>query len=71
MRFDKSNTPFNLSADVAEIIKTLRKGNKNRVRKISQFEAHIRTKPNTRVSNIATTNSPNNSIGKMQNTCLE
>ena len=52
MRIDKTNTPYKLASDVAEIIKTL-----HSVTKISSFEAH---KISTPLSNVATSSSPNN-----------
>ena len=59
MKFDRSNTPYKLASDVAEIIKTLRI-TPHSVTKISLFEAHMGRKPNTPTSNIATSSSPNN-----------
>ena len=59
MRIDKTNTSYKLASDVAEIIKTLRI-TPHRVRKISQFEAHMGRKPNTPLSNIAIRSTPNN-----------
>ena len=59
MKIDKTNTPYNLACDVAEIKKTLRI-TPHGVRKISPFEAYMGRKPNTPLSNEATTSSPNN-----------
>ena len=58
MRIDKTNTPYRLASDVAEIIKTLQI-TPHGVTKISPFEAHMRRKPNTPLSNIATSSTPN------------
>ena len=55
MRIDKTNTPYKLASDVAEIIKTL-----HSVTKISSFEAHMGLTPHTPFSNVATSSSPNN-----------
>ena len=59
MRIDKTNTPYKLASDVAEIIKTLRITPLG-VTKISPFEAHMDRKSNTPLSNIATSSTPNN-----------
>ena len=59
MKIDQYNTPFKLASVVAEKIKTLRI-TPNGVTKTSPFEAHMGTKPNTPLSNIATNSSPNN-----------
>ena len=59
MRIDKTNTPYRLASDVAEIIKTLRITPYG-VKQISLFEAHLGRKPNTPLSNIATNSTPNN-----------
>ena len=59
MRTDPANTPYKLASDVAEIIKTLRL-TPHGVTKISPFEAHMGRKPNTPLSNLATTSSPTN-----------
>ena len=59
MRIDKTNTPYRLASDVAEIIKTLRI-TPHGVTKISPFEAHMGRKPNTPMPNVATSSSPNN-----------
>ena len=56
MRIDPANTPYKLASDVAEIIKTLRI-TPHGVTKISPFEAHMRRKSNTPLSNLATTSS--------------
>ena len=58
MRIDPSNAPYKLATEVAEIIKTLRI-TPNGVTKVSSFEAHMRRKPNTPLSNVATTSSTN------------
>ena len=57
MRIDKTNTPYKLTTD--EIIKTLRI-TPHGVRNISPFEAHMERTPNTPLSNVATSSSPNN-----------
>ena len=49
MRIDKTNTPYKLASDLAEIIKTLRI-TPNSVTKTSPFEAHMGRKPNTPLS---------------------
>ena len=59
VRIDKTNTPYRLASDVAEIIKTLRLTSHG-FTKISPFEAHLGRKPNTPLSNIATNSTPNN-----------
>ena len=59
MRIDKTNTPYKLASDVAEIIETLRI-TPHSVTKYSPFEAHMGLKPNTALSNLATNSSPNN-----------
>ena len=59
MRIDKTNTPYRLASDVAEIIKTLRIA-PHGVTKVSPFEAHIGRKSNTPLPNIATSSTPNN-----------
>ena len=50
---------YRLASDVAEVIKTLRI-TPHGVKKISPFEAHMGRKPNTPLSNIATSSTPNN-----------
>ena len=50
-------TPFDFAFTVAEIIKTLRVTS-DRTTKITPFETHMRQKPRTPLSNIATTKSP-------------
>ena len=59
MRIDKTNTPYKLVSDVAENIKTLRI-TPHSVTKISPFEGHMVRTPNTPLSNVATSSSPNN-----------
>ena len=59
MRIEPANTPYKLTWDVAEIIKTLRI-TPHGVTKMSPFEAHMGRKPNTPLSNLATTSSPTN-----------
>ena len=59
MRIYKTNTPYRLASDVAEIMKTLRITSHG-VTQISPFEAHMGRKPNTPLSNIATNSTPNN-----------
>ena len=53
MKIDKTNTPYQLASAVAEIIKTLRI-KPHSVTEISPFEAHMGRKPNTPLSNVAT-----------------
>ena len=59
MRIDKTNTPYRLASDIASFIKTL-KITPHGVTKISPFEAHMGRKPNTPLSYVATSSSPNN-----------
>ena len=59
MRVNKNNTPYKLASDGAKIIKTLRITSHG-VSKTSPFEKHAGGKPNTRLSNLATSSSPNN-----------
>ena len=59
MKMDQTNTPYKLASDVAELIKTLRI-TPHSVTKISRFEAHMGRKPNTPLSNVATSSSLNN-----------
>ena len=59
MKIDQTNTPYKLASDVAEIIKTFRI-TPHSVTKISPFEAHLGRKPNTPLSNVATSSSTNN-----------
>ena len=54
MRIDKSNTPYKLASDVAEIIKSLRITTHG-VTKTSPFEAHMGRKLNTPLFKPATT----------------
>ena len=59
LRIDKTNTPYWLASDATEIKKTLRI-TPHGVTKISPFEANMGRKPNTPLSNIATSRTPNN-----------
>ena len=59
MRIDKTNTPYKLASNVAESIKTLRI-TPHSVTTISPLEAHMGRKPNTPLSNVATSSSPDN-----------
>ena len=59
MRIDPANTPLKLASNIAEIIKTLRI-TPHGVNKNSLFEAQRGRKPNTTLSNLATTSSPTN-----------
>ena len=59
MRIDKTNTLYRLASDVAEIKKMLRI-TPHGFTKISPFEANMGRKPNTPLSNVATSRSPNN-----------
>ena len=72
---DKTNTPYRLASDVAEIIKTLRTtphGVRITLHKISPFEAHMDRKPNTPLSNVATSSSPSNlSWENAKHACLD
>ena len=58
MKVDETNTPYKLASDVAESIQSLRI-TPHGVTKISPFEAHMRRKPNTPLSNVAISISPN------------
>ena len=58
MKIDKTKTPYKLASDVAEIIKTLGI-TPHGVTKMSPFEAHMGQKPNTPLSNVPTSSSPN------------
>ena len=53
INLDKRNKPYKLAPDVAELIKTLRI-TPNATTKITPFEARFGRKPNTPLSNIAT-----------------
>ena len=53
MKIDNRNKPYKLASDVAELIKTLRI-TPNATTKITPFEAYFVRKPNTPLSNIAT-----------------
>ena len=71
MKIDKTNTPYKLASDVAEIIKTLMI-TPHSVTKVSPFEAHMGRKPNTPLSNVATSSSPNNLIWESaKHACLD
>ena len=71
MRIDKTNTPYKLTSDKAEIIKTLRITPPS-VTKSSPFEAHMGRKLNTPLSNVATSSSPNNLIWESaKHVCLD
>ena len=71
MRIDKTNTPYRLASDVAELIKILRI-TPHGVTKMSPFEAHLGRKPNTPLSNIATNSTPNNlTWEKAKHACLD
>ena len=71
MKIDKTNTPYKLASDVAEIIKTLMI-TPHSVTKVSPFEAHMGRKPNTLLSNVATSSSPNNLIWESsKHACLD
>ena len=59
MRIDKTNTTYRLASDVAEIIKILRIKS-HAVTKFSLSEAHLGRKPNTPLSNYATSKTTNN-----------
>ena len=59
MKIDQANTPYKLVSDVAEIIKTL-KVIPHSITKISPLEVHMGRKPNTPLSNVAISSSPNN-----------
>ena len=59
IKIDQLNTPYKLDSDVAEIIITMRI-TPHSITKISSFEAQMGKKPNTPLSNIATSSSPNN-----------
>ena len=71
MKIDKTNTPYKLASGVAEIIKTLRI-TPHGVTNVSPFEAHIGRKPNTPLSSVATSSSPNNLIWESaKHACLD
>ena len=71
MKIDKTNTPYKLASDVAEIIKTLRITSHG-VTKLKSFEAHMGRKPNTPLSNVATSSSANNlSWESAKHACLD
>ena len=68
---DKTITPYRLASDVAEIIKTLQI-TPHGVTKISLFEEHMDRKPNTSLSNVVTSSSPNNlSWENAKHACLD
>ena len=67
MRIDKTNKPYKLASDVAEIITTLRV-TPHGVTKQSPFDAHMGRKPNTPRSDLATTSSPKKLNWELQNT---
>ena len=67
MKNDKSNQPYNLASDVAELIKTLRI-TPNASTKVTPFEAHYGRKTNTPLSNLST--SPKSSNLSWENTKL-
>ena len=71
MKKDNRNVPYKLASDVAELIKTLRI-TPNATTKITPFEAQFGRKPNTPLSNMAT--SPKSSKLSFENTkiaCLD
>ena len=71
MKIDNRNKPYKLALDVAELIKTLRI-TPNATTKITPFEAHFDRKPNTPLSNIATSpKSSNLSWENIKLACLD
>ena len=71
MKIDKRNKLYKLASDVAELIKTLRI-TPNATTKITPFEAHFGRKPNTPLSNIATSpKSSNLSWENIKLACLD
>ena len=71
MKIDNRNKPYKLASDVAELIKTLRI-TPNATTKITPFEAHFGRKPNTPLSNIATSpKSSNLSWENIKIACLD
>ena len=71
MKIDNRNKPYKLASDVAELIKTLRI-TPNATTKITPFEAHFGRKPNTPLSNIATSpKSSNLSWENIKLACLD
>ena len=67
MKIDKSNRPYKLASDVAELIKTLRI-TPNTSTKVTPFESHYGRKANTPLSNLST--SPKLSNLSWENTKL-
>ena len=67
MKIVKSNQPYKLASDVAELIKTLRI-TPNASTKVTPFEAHYGRKANTPLSNLST--SPKSSNISWENTKL-
>ena len=53
MKIDKSNQPYKLASDVAELTKTFRI-TPNATAKVTPFEAHYGRKANTPLSNLST-----------------
>ena len=71
MKIDNRNVPYKFASDVAELIKTLRI-TPNATTKLTPFEAQFGRKPNTPLSNMAT--SPKSSKLSWENTkiaCLD
>ena len=67
MKIDKTNRPYKLASDVAELIKTLRI-TPNSSTKVTPFESHYGRKANTPISNLST--SPKLSNLSWENTKL-
>ena len=59
MKTDKSNRPYKLASDVAELIKTLRI-TPNTSTKVTPFESHYGRKANTPLSNLSTSSKLSN-----------
>ena len=59
MRIDVANTPYKIASDVAKKIKTLRI-TPHGITKFSLCKVHKSRKPNTPLSIVTTTSSPNN-----------
>ena len=71
MKIYKSNKPYKLASDVAELIKTLRI-TPNATTKITPFEAHFGRRPNTPLTNISTSPKLSNlSWEKTKLSCLD
>ena len=71
MKIDKIKTPYKLASDMANTFKTLRI-TPHGVTKLSPFESHMDRKPNSSLSNVAASSSPNNlSRESAKHACLD